>query len=104
MHAGRVRLGGAGVKVADLVAGDDQVTYLGGIMTINTIVSGLGALAGIVAAGFWFGASLVPVPDNVDTFIGVLQRASRLNAYAASAAFVAALCVTYLFARQLVEL
>ncbi len=70
-------------------------------MIINTIVSGLGVVASVMAASLWLGASLVPVPDNIDTFIGALQRASRLNAYGAAAAAVAALCATLLFARQI---
>ncbi len=69
-------------------------------MTINAVVSGLGAAASLLAAGLWLWASLESVPDNMDTFIGALQRASRLNAYGATAASVAALCATILFARQ----
>ncbi len=70
-------------------------------MTANTVVSGLGAVASGISAAFWLAASLAPVPENMDTFIDALQRASGLNAYAAGAAFVAALCVTYLFVRQI---
>ncbi len=70
-------------------------------MAINTVVAGVGAVAIFLAAGLWLWASLVPVPDNIDTFIEALQRASRLNAYSAGAAAVAALCATFLFARQI---
>lgn len=70
-------------------------------MTIDSIVAGLGAVAGVLAASLWLWASLVPVPDNIDTFIDALQRASRLNAYGAAAAAVAALCAGFLFARQI---
>lgn len=70
-------------------------------MTINAVVAGLGAVAGVLAAALWLWASLVPVPDNIDTFIGALQRASRLNAYGAGAAAVAAVCAAILFARQI---
>ena len=70
-------------------------------MTINAVVAGVGAVAGILAAALWLWASLVPVPDNIDTFISALQRASRLNAYGAAAAAVAALCATFLFVRQI---
>ena len=70
-------------------------------MTINTAVAGVGTAAGILAAVLWLWASLVPVPDNIDTFIVALQRASRLNAYGAGAAAMAALCATFLFARQI---
>ena len=54
-------------------------------MTINAVVASLGAGASILAAALWLWASLVLVPDNIDTFISALQRASRLNAYGASA-------------------
>ncbi len=70
-------------------------------MTINTVVAGVGAAASLLAAGLWLWASLVSVPDNIDTFIEALQRASRFNAYGAGAAAVAALCATFLFARQI---
>jgi hypothetical protein len=53
---------------------------------------GLGAVAAIAAAGLWFWASLIEVPDNQDAFIKQLQRISRLNAFAAAAAGVAAIC------------
>ncbi len=69
-------------------------------MTINAVVAGLGTVAGSLAAALWLWASLIPVPDNIDTFIGALQQASRLNAYGAGAAAVGALCATFLFARQ----
>ena len=69
-------------------------------MTINVVVAGLGVVASVVAASLWLWASLVPVPDDIDTFIGALQRASRLNAFGAGAAAVAALCAAVLFARQ----
>ena len=39
---------------------------------ILTIISGLGAAAALLAAGFWFRASILEVPDNIDTFIGAL--------------------------------
>ena len=70
-------------------------------MAINTVVAGVGAVAIVLAAGLWLWASLVPVPDNIDTFIEALQRASRLNAYGAGAVAVAALCAAFRFARQI---
>lgn len=69
-------------------------------MKINTIVSGIGAIAGMLAAYWWLRASLVTVPNNIDTFIGALQDASRMNAYGATAAVVGALCAVFLFAHQ----
>ncbi len=47
---------------------------------ILTIISGFGAVAALFAAGFWFRASILEVPDNIDTFLGKLQRISRINA------------------------
>ena len=69
-------------------------------MTFDIFVSGIGALAALVAAGFWISASLVNVPDNIDTFIAALQRASRRSSYAAFSAAVAAICGAILFAQQ----
>ena len=66
----------------------------------NKVVSGTGALASLFSAGFWLWASVVPVPDNLDTFIDALQHIAQLNAFAAGSAVVAALCATILFARQ----
>ena len=70
-------------------------------MTTDVVITGLGALFVLLASLFWLWASLVRVPDNIDTFIGVLQRVSRLNACAAFAAFLAALCAAFLFASQM---
>lgn len=67
------------------------------------IFSGLGAISAAFAAAFWLWASLVVVPDNVDTFVSEMQRIGRLNAYGASAACVAALSGTGLFILQIVK-
>jgi hypothetical protein len=64
--------------------------------TITTI--GIAALP--VGAGLWLWGSLVEVPDNSDTIVGELQRIGRLNAGAAAASCVAALCAAYAFWRQ----
>jgi hypothetical protein len=61
------------------------------------IIQWLGILATAAAAILWLWASLVDVPDNIDTFVGQLQRASRLNAWAALAACVAASCAFVLW-------
>ena len=71
-------------------------------LTINTFISGLGAVAGLFAAYWWLQASLVDVPNNLDTFILALQLASQLNAYGAFAAMIGALCAAFLFARQII--
>jgi len=70
-------------------------------MSWNLIVGGAGAFFTFLAAAFWLRASLVTVPDNIDTFISVLQRIGRLNAYGAACASVAALCFLYLWWTQL---
>ena len=41
---------------------------------LDVIVSGIGAVAVLVAAVFWFWASKVEVPNNIDTFIDVLKK------------------------------
>jgi hypothetical protein len=46
-------------------------------------------------------ASLIDVPDNIDTIVGELQRMGRWNAWAAFAAFVAALCTAYALWRNI---
>lgn len=63
-------------------------------------VAAVGALSSIGAAVFWLWASLIPVPDNQDTFIGALQRASRFNAVAAACAAVASVCAAYGFVKS----
>jgi hypothetical protein len=68
---------------------------------IDKWVAGLGAATSIAAAFFWFWASVIPVPDNLDTFIGVLRRISRINAFAAGCAAMAALCAAYSFAKMI---
>jgi hypothetical protein len=45
-------------------------------------VAGVGAATSIAAAFFWFWASIIPVPDNLDTFIRVLRRISLIKAIA----------------------
>jgi hypothetical protein len=64
-------------------------------------VAAAGATSAIGAAGFWLWASLIPVPDNQDTFIEALQWISRINAIAAICSTAAALCVAYGFLKTL---
>ncbi|MBO2985743.1 hypothetical protein [Burkholderia pseudomallei] len=71
-------------------------------MTKIDVVFGIvGAISSLAAAGLWLWSSLIQVPDNIDTFIGELQRISRVNAWAAMCACVAAICAAYGFARSL---
>ncbi len=60
--------------------------------TLTFVVGTVGSIAAIAAAIFWLRASLTHVPDDINNFIGVLQRVSKLNACAAFAASVAAFC------------
>ena len=69
------------------------------MLLLDRIVGLVGVVASFGAAVLWFYASRIDVPDNIDTFIGELQRISRWNAWAARAAFVAALCTAYVFWR-----
>ena len=65
---------------------------------ILTGIAGIGAFAALLAALFWSWASILEVPDNMDTFISALQRISRINAYGGFSATVAAICGATLFA------
>ena len=47
--------------------------------TVHLVLSGVGAFATLIAAINWLSASRIEVPDNIDTFIPALQRASRLT-------------------------
>ena len=69
---------------------------------LTKIVGTVGGIVAITAAVFWFWASSVPVPEDTDNFINVLQWVSRLNSYAAAAAGVAAVCgmIVLWFGRQ----
>ena len=64
-------------------------------------VAAVGVLSSIAAAGFWLLASLLPMPNNQDTFIEALQFISRINAIAAIWASVAAICAAYSFLKSI---
>jgi hypothetical protein len=68
--------------------------------TADKWVAAIGALSSLGAAGFWLWASLIPVPDNQDTFIAALQRASSVNAVAAACAAAASFCAAYAFIKS----
>jgi hypothetical protein len=74
----------------------------GEMSPIDKIVTAVGLVASLAAAGFWLWGSVIEVPDNIDTIVGELQRIGRLNAWAALAALIAALCAAYAFWRQLI--
>jgi hypothetical protein len=69
--------------------------------TADKCVAAIGALSSIGAAAFWLWASLIPVPDNQDTFIAALQRASGINAIAAACAAAASMCAAYAFIKSI---
>ena len=58
----------------------------------------IGAASSLGAAGF-FWASVIPAPDNLDTFITALQWISRVNAIAAICATMAAVCAAHSFVK-----
>jgi hypothetical protein len=68
---------------------------------IDKVVNLAGLLASLAAAALWLWGSLIEVPANIDTIVGELQRIGRINAWAAVAALVAALCAAHAFWRQL---
>jgi hypothetical protein len=68
---------------------------------VDKIVTCIGLIASLAAAGFWLWGSLIEVPDNIDTIVGELQRIGRVNAWAAAAALVAALCAAHGFWGQM---
>jgi hypothetical protein len=71
--------------------------------TLLTIVGGVGVIASIFAATFWFWASVLKVPDNIDTFIPALQEISQVNAWGAGAASVAGICAAIIWLAALLK-
>jgi hypothetical protein len=69
--------------------------------TIDKVVALAGLLASLAAAALWLWGSLIEVPNNINTIVGELQRIGRMNAWAAVAALVAALCAAHAFWRQI---
>ena len=63
----------------------------------NIIAAGLVAVASLVAAVFWFVASLVEVRLNLEAIVSDMHRVRELNTYAVTAATAAALCSIFLF-------
>ena len=68
---------------------------------MDKVATLIGLVASLAAAIFWLWGSLISVSDNIDTIVGELQRIGRVNARAALAALVAAVCAAYGFWRQL---
>ena len=63
----------------------------------NIIADGLVAVASLVAAVFWFMASLFDVRLDLEAIVSDMHRVSELNAYAATIGTAAALCSIFLF-------
>jgi hypothetical protein len=61
----------------------------------------VGVTASLLAAALWLWGSLIDVLNNIDTIVGELQRIGWVNAWAAMAAVLAALCAAYAFWRQI---
>ena len=68
---------------------------------LDKFIGVIGVATSLSAGALWLRASLIVVPDNIDTFISVLQRIGRLNAYGAWFACAAALCAAYAFSRSI---
>ena len=69
--------------------------------TIDLFIGLLGVLAVVTAAGLWSYVSMIKITGLTDKITDELQRIARWNAYAASAAGVAAACAAYVFTRSL---
>jgi hypothetical protein len=70
------------------------------LKTLDLFMGSMGALSALVAAGLFLYSSMIEVPDNIDTVMGEFQRIGRWNSYGCWAAFVGAICATYVFLRQ----
>ena len=68
---------------------------------MDKLIAVVGIAASLLVAGLWLWASLIAVPDNIDTIVAELQRVGRISAGAAGAAMVAAMCAAYSFWRSL---
>ncbi len=67
---------------------------------LDVFMGTVGSVAALVAAGLFLYASRFEVRENLDTMVPEIQRIGRWNAYGSRAAFVGALCASYVFARQ----
>ena len=58
---------------------------------VRLIINPIGAVSALVAAGLWFRATTVSMPDRLDAIAVELQRVGRWNAWAAGATCISAL-------------
>ena len=65
---------------------------------VRLIINLIGAVSALVAAGLWFRATAVSMPDRLDAIAVELQRVGRWNAWAAGATRISALsqCLHFL--------
>jgi hypothetical protein len=70
------------------------------VNSLNYIAGIGGVLSSFAAAFLWWYASVLEVPDNIDTFIEALQEISRWNSRAAIASGIAAVCLAFTFTKE----
>ena len=58
---------------------------------VRLVINLIGAVSALVAAGLWFRATTVSMPDRLDAIAVELQRVGRWNAWAAGANCISAL-------------
>ena len=65
---------------------------------VRLIINLIGAVSALVAAGLWFRATTVSMPDRLDAIAVELQRVGPWNAWAAGATWISALaqCLHFL--------
>ncbi len=66
---------------------------------VDLIVGIVGITAFVVSTSLWIYASRIDVSDNIDAFIGELQRSAKWNARAALATGIAVACAAWEFIR-----
>ena len=65
---------------------------------VHLVINLIGAVSALVAAGLWFRATTVSMPDRLDAIAVELQRVGRWNAWTAGATCISALaqCLHFL--------
>jgi len=65
---------------------------------VRLVINLIGAVSALVAAGLWFRATTVSMPDRLDAIAVELQRVGRWNAWAAGATCISVLaqCLHFL--------
>lgn len=100
----RVQLPWVGVGADDREDGEDgEAEGEAVIKYLDIVVAILAVSSNITAAGLWWYASAMKVRYSVDSIEDDLRHISRLNARAALATGIGALCSTYVITRQLMS-